>query len=295
GGDGSDGSGASSSSTSGDSATETAMSAATGQGSGNGSTGSSGTAGSGTGGGSDSATSSSGSTSTGSGLSGGTQGHSAAGGLGGSSNTSDPLAGNVSPVCFRPGTAIATPTGQAAIETLRPGDLVLTADGEALPVLWIGRQSLASGEGDPLRVHPIRIRAGALGPRLPARDLYVSPDHALALNGVLVHAGALVDGTAIQRQDDPPALLVYYHIELERHALVLAEGVPAESFVDNPEQLTFDNGDERAAALAGRQPCAEMDWPRAKAARQVPMAIRRRLADRAALLAAIDTPEAEAA
>ncbi len=181
-------------------------------------------------------------------------------------------------VCFLAGTRIATPCGSAAIENLRIGDLVLTADGHAAPVRFVGRQTVASTFTDPLRTFPIRIAAGALGEGLPARDLLVSPDHALLLDGVLVQAGALVNDTTIVREAEMPARFTYFHVELADHALILAEGVPAETFVDNVTRRRFDNfadyavryGDEAAMI-------AEMDQPRVKSARQLPKALRARL------------------
>jgi len=181
-------------------------------------------------------------------------------------------------VCFLAGTRIATPAGHAAIETLAPGDLVLTADGRVAPVRFVGRQTVASTFADPLRTFPIRISAGALGDGLPAHDLLVSPDHALLLDGVLVQAGALVNGTTIVREAAMPERFTYFHVELEDHALILAEAVPAESFVDNVTRRRFDNYAE-FAALYGDEAAtiAELDLPRVKSARQLPKALRARL------------------
>ena len=82
-----------------------------------------------------------------------------------------------------------------------------------------------------------------------------------------------------------PEVFTYWHVELADHALVLAEGVPAETFIDNVARLAFDNWDEHKAAAAGSEaPILEMALPRAKARRQVPVAIRRRLEERTALL-----------
>ncbi|GAA0598152.1 hypothetical protein GCM10009416_40470 [Craurococcus roseus] len=187
------------------------------------------------------------------------------------------------PVCFYPGTLVAVPGGEVAVETLKAGDLVLTADGEAKPVRWLGRQTVSTRFADPLRVLPVRIAAGALGEGLPRRDLLVSPDHALLVDGVLIQAGALVNGATIRRERGVPEVFAYWHVELADHSLVLAEGVPAESFVDNVARLAFDNWAEHEAA-AEPAPVAEMALPRAKAARQVPAATRRRLAGRAAAL-----------
>jgi len=187
-------------------------------------------------------------------------------------------------ICFYPGTLIRTPDSEVAVETLKIGDLVLTAEGKVMPIRWIGRQTVSTIFADPLRVLPIRITAGALGENLPVRDLLVSPDHALLVDSVLVQAGALVNGTTIRRESDVPTTFTYYHVELADHSLILAEGVPAETFVDNVERLAFDNWEEHEALYGDLPPIMEMELPRAKAQRQVPMATRQRLAARAAML-----------
>jgi hypothetical protein len=183
-------------------------------------------------------------------------------------------------VCFMPGTLISTPDGARSVETFMVGDLVLTTEGRAVPVRWIGRQTVSRVFGDPMRVLPIRITANALGDNLPIRDLLLSPDHALLIDGVLVHAGALVNGATVRRESDVPPTYTYYHLELDDHSLILAEGVAAETFVDNIDRLAFDNWDEHEAFYPQGKPIVEMDYPRAKAYRQVPRAIRERLARR---------------
>ncbi|MDR6952273.1 hypothetical protein J2X65_001628 [Ancylobacter sp. 3268] len=182
-------------------------------------------------------------------------------------------------VCFLAGTRIATPTGEVAIETLKVGDLVLTSDGPARPVRWLARQTVSRLFADPLRVLPIRIAAGALDENLPRRDLFVSADHALLVDGLMVQAGALVNGTSIARYGALPLSFVYYHVELDDHALVLAEGIPAETFVDNVTRRRFDNWRDAPEA-----PIAELDLPRVKSARQLPQSVRHRLAARAETL-----------
>jgi hypothetical protein len=188
-------------------------------------------------------------------------------------------------ICFMPGTLIATPDGERAVETLAAGDLVLATDGTAKPIAWMGRQTVSRVFGDPLRVLPIRIEAGALDENLPRRDLLISPDHALLLGGVLIHAAALVNGTTIRRDRDVPEVFTYYHVELEDHALILAEGVPAETFVDNVDRMAFDNWDEHLARWPDGREIDEMPLPRAKSARQVPPSVRTLLAGRAAKVA----------
>jgi hypothetical protein len=144
-------------------------------------------------------------------------------------------------VCFAAGTRIRTPSGEAAVEDLRPGDLVCTRDDGARPVEWIGSRRIS---GARLQVspglRPVRIRAGALGPGLPASDLLVSPQHRLLVGGraaealfgtaeVLVEARDLIDDRGIG-----PARslreITYVHLMLARHQVLLANGLPAESF-----------------------------------------------------------------
>jgi hypothetical protein len=188
------------------------------------------------------------------------------------------FADGTAPVCFMPGTLIATPGGETEVESLRRGDLVLTAEGRAAPIVWVGRQTVSRRFADPLRVLPVRIKAGALGKGMPRRDLLVSPDHALFLDGVLVHAGALVNGSTIRQESEVPEQWTYWHVELADHALVLAEGVPAESFVDNAERRAFDNWAEHEALCPRVCSVREMPFPRAKSRRQVPLSLRQRLA-----------------
>ncbi len=188
-------------------------------------------------------------------------------------------------MCFMPGTRIRTPNGEIAVEKLSRGDLVTTADGRAAPVAWIGRCTVSTRFADPLRVLPIRIKADALDINIPSRDLLLSPDHALFLDGVLVHAGALVNGSSIARETNVAVSFTYYHIELEDHSLILAENTPVETFIDNVDRLAFDNWQEYEALYPQRRSIVEMSYPRAKAHRQVPRATCQHLAERAAILA----------
>lgn len=183
--------------------------------------------------------------------------------------------------CFFAGTMIATPSGEQAVETLAAGDLVLTASGQARPVQWLGRSTVSTRFADPVRVLPIRIMAGALAENVPARDLLVSPGHAVLVDDVLVHAGALVNGTSIVRETGVAATFSYYHVELASHDVLLADGALAESFLEGNEEMDFLNWGERPAAASKPE---ELRFPRAKAARQVPRATRERIAARATAL-----------
>ena len=188
--------------------------------------------------------------------------------------------------CFMAGTMIRTPAGDVAIEHIKRGDMVLTNDGQTKAVSWLGRQTISTVFSDPLRVWPIRIKAGALGENVPARDLRLSPDHAVLVDGALIQAGALVNGTSIVRETAVPKVFVYYHVELDDHSLILAENAPAETFIDNVDRLAFDNWTEHEALYPDGKPIEELPYPRAKAHRQVPVEMRIRLAERAQAIGA---------
>jgi autotransporter passenger strand-loop-strand repeat protein len=133
--------------------------------------------------------------------------------------------------CFLEGTLVATPEGEAAVEDLHEDDLVLTASGEAVPVRWIGYRHVVAREMPDSHLYaPVVIEAGAIAPGKPARDLWVTPDHAILVEGCLIPVKLLVNGATIRQV--PRAEYSFYHIELDQHALLLAEGLEAESYLD---------------------------------------------------------------
>ena len=146
--------------------------------------------------------------------------------------------------CFAVGTRIMTDRGEVPVEALRAGDMVVTFGlrGAWLrPVRWIGRRRVDCGRHPrPETVRPIRIGPGALGPGMPCRALRVSPDHALYLDGRLVPAEMLVDGEAI-RQEPASGPVTYFHVELDAHDVLLADGAPAESWLDCDNRVQFEN------------------------------------------------------
>ncbi len=158
-----------------------------------------------------------------------------------------------SSVCFLAGTMIRTPDGETAIEKLAIGDLIVTADGSAKPVKFIGRQTVSMIFADNLKTQPILIKAGALGENVPARDLYTSPGHSMLIDGVLAISGALVNGRSIVRWQDVPTSFTYYHVELDGHEIVFAEGAATETYCDNVPREVFDNGRRVQGAVSERQ------------------------------------------
>ncbi len=137
------------------------------------------------------------------------------------------------PLCLLRGTGIKTPKGEVCVEDIRIGDLVETVRGEALPIKWIGRHLYhRSGPTWSEAVVPIRIAPSALDENSPSQELYVTRGHALFIDGVLIRAGDLVNGTSIV-----PALptrtdrIEYFQIVLATHEVILAENAPVETFL----------------------------------------------------------------
>lgn len=118
------------------------------------------------------------------------------------------------------------------MEALRVGDLVRTLLGEdQAPIIWIGHRQVDCGRHpQPRNVWPVRVAAGAFGPGQPHTDLFLSPDHAVYVNEVLIPAKHLINGSSIAQV--PMDRVTYYHLELPQHAVVLAQGLPTESFLD---------------------------------------------------------------
>ena len=147
--------------------------------------------------------------------------------------------------CFLTGTTIRTADGDRKIEDLAVGDLLPTVFGGTCPIQWIGRYRFK--RRDPTRtwvrnILPIRVARSALGPDVPHADLYVTQTHALLVDGVLVAAGNLINGSTITRYDASERdELEFFHIKLQVHDVIYAEGAPCETLL---------NVDENAANFA---------------------------------------------
>ena len=146
--------------------------------------------------------------------------------------------------CYCPGTLILTDRGEMPVEVLRIGDTVVTAAGKQRPIKWIGRRSYAGRFlAANLNAQPVRFGAGSLGEGLPRRDLRVSPKHAMFLAGLLVPARCLVNGSTITHERGLKQV-DYVHVELETHDVILAEGAPSETFLDDDSRGMFHNAGE---------------------------------------------------
>ena len=166
-----------------------------------------------------------------------------------------------SPVCFVAGTRILTPSGPVPVETLRAGDPVITLDHGARTVRWAGgwRCSAAQMARNPGAV-PIRFEAGALGNGFPAPPLLVSRQHRVMVAspivqrmfGVprcLVPALAFLEagGAAFAPQAEG---VRYHHLLLDRHAVILANGLPSETLWLGPNALAMLSPGNRAEIAA---------------------------------------------
>ena len=139
--------------------------------------------------------------------------------------------------CFVAGSLIATPDGERPVESLRPGDLVLTRDDGPQPVRWIGLRRVAAVGA----FAPVEIAAGTFGDH---RRIRVSPQHRVLIEDptadllfdapeVLVAAKDLVDGRQVRRVEGGE--VDYVHILFDRHEVVLSDGLPTESFLPGPQ------------------------------------------------------------
>ncbi len=142
--------------------------------------------------------------------------------------------------CYVRGTRIRAAHGEVAIEDLVQGDRLVTDTGALRPVKWLGYRTLdCTRHPVPSTAWPIRISQGAFAPGQPARDLWVSPAHAIAVEGVLIAAILLVNGITIVQEKRPS--VEYWHVELDTHDVIIAEGLAAESYLDTGNRGAFEN------------------------------------------------------
>ena len=151
--------------------------------------------------------------------------------------------------CFRHGTRLLTPSGLRPVETLFEGDEVVTLRGELRRIAWHGRRRIdCRRHPAPESVLPVLIEKDAFGAGQPCRDLYLSPDHAIWIDGSLVEIKRLINGLSIRQVTVPT--VTYHHVELESHDVVLAEMLPAETYLDCGNRRQFEDGDAAISLFA---------------------------------------------
>lgn len=149
--------------------------------------------------------------------------------------------------CFAPGTLILTDAGEVAVENLLIGMQVMTSNGPK-PVKWIGRQTLQRNQAAAWhpRVLPVRIAKFAIDDQTPRRDVCVSQWHSVYVDGVLIPARHLVNGKSIRFDEAALAAetLEYFHVVLDTHEIIFADGLPVESFMYAGGVVAWDNRDD---------------------------------------------------
>lgn len=158
-------------------------------------------------------------------------------------------------ICFVPGIQISTPQGPRPVESLNPGDLVITRDNGLQAVRWIGHKSISGArlQANP-HLRPIRIQKDAFGPNVPDRDILVSPQHRFLLSGysaelsfgsreVLVAAKSLLGNKRVS-VEAACERTKYIHILFDNHEIITANGAETESF--HPGAMGMDAIEEAA-------------------------------------------------
>ncbi len=152
--------------------------------------------------------------------------------------------------CFAAGTRILTERGPVAVEMLRAGDVAITATADGVgrsEIVWLGHRRVECRRHPaPHDVQPVRIAPGAFGPGQPHRELLLSPDHAVFFADALIPVRYLVNGASIAQLD--VERVQYWHVELQAHGVLLAEGLPCESYLDTGNRSAFANGGGAAMA-----------------------------------------------
>jgi hypothetical protein len=150
----------------------------------------------------------------------------------------------LSTVCYAAGTLILTANGEVPVEQLSPGDLLVTISHGTTtlqPVKWIGERRFDLADHPrPELAAPVRVRRNAVSEGIPTRDLLLSPEHCIFVDGKLIPVRLLVNNMTIV-QECLTRHVHYYHVEMPRHSLLLAAGLPAESYLDTGNRAFFSN------------------------------------------------------
>jgi len=180
--------------------------------------------------------------------------------------------------CFAKGTDIMTPKGARSIETLQVGDDIITADNRTISIKWIGQQTTKPRDFNE-NLQAIKIRKHAIAPSVPTSDLVLTAGHGIVIDDLLINASVLVNGCSIDYVplEEMDEEVTYYHIETWAHETILANGTPAETYIDYKDRASFDNYDEYLALYTSEARIQEMARPRISARRLLPAQVCQRL------------------
>ena len=160
--------------------------------------------------------------------------------------------------CYAEGTRIATERGDVPVEHLCIGDRARLADGSTAAVVWLGHRRVDCRRHPRASdVQPVRIAAHAFGMGRPARDVLLSPDHAVYVEGALIPVRYLLNDATVRQQD--VAAVTYWHVELPAHGVLLADGLPAESYLDTGNRPAFS---ENGTVVMAHPAFARATWHR---------------------------------
>jgi hypothetical protein len=168
----------------------------------------------------------------------------------GASGQAVPSAASVTRKCFLRGTRIRTLNGYRPVERLSVGDVLPTVFTGPAPIREIRHfcyERQGRNEVWPLSVRPVRIRPSAIEDNIPHADLYLSATHSLYIDGVLVPAWNLVNGTSVTYDDaEDLDVIEYFHIILDQHDVIDAEGALCDTFLETTDHtaMSDDRGEE---------------------------------------------------
>ncbi|MBH9970588.1 MULTISPECIES: Hint domain-containing protein [unclassified Commensalibacter] len=146
--------------------------------------------------------------------------------------------------CFLLGTNILTSKGEKPVESLSVGDEVVAICNNGRinrKIVWIGKTDISVDQGKNKNdLYPVCIKAHAFGLNKPHRDLYLTPEHTVYIDGGLIPVRMLVNGRSIVIDKFRDKFQIY-HVETEQHSILLSENLMTESYLNTDDKYLFDN------------------------------------------------------
>ncbi|MCC6105474.1 Hint domain-containing protein [Acetobacter sp.] len=164
--------------------------------------------------------------------------------------------------CFLTGTLIRTPDGNIAVEDIKIGDQIVTWDWKnnqdiTRPVVWVGKAETIARPDLPVDEagYPVRVLKNAVADGVPSRDMLITPEHCLFFENKFIPVRMLVNGASIFYDTSVPSY-TYYHVETEQHAVIIADGMLTESYLDTGNRRAF----RQAGNVAGLRSNGMQNW-----------------------------------